>query len=171
VIVSRVGTVAVSLLFLLGVPIASHAQRLPESPPAFGGTADPVASSSQTYWRDGALIGGALVASTAVYVAFLWCSDSDSSSGCSARNYLVSGAFGATIGVATGALVGSLFTAPSRRPLQGHPVRAAIIGSAVGALWIAGLCHGVSDGCGSDETRFLLSFTAIGAVAGLVASR
>jgi hypothetical protein len=148
---------------LVILPQASQGQRI-ASLTHFPPPDSTVRHYPATYWVEGAVIGTGLLAPTG---AVLWgglCESSDCTSA-AITGALITGA----IGAAAGALVGGMFSAPHPRPLRGHAVQAALVGTLAGAMWGFGVfTHFCADGCNPREVRFGISIAAVGALAGLV---
>lgn len=123
-----------------------------------------------TYWVEGAVVGTSLLATTGALFFYEWnCHYSDTRSSCTAGPILEGSLGAALFGGTVGALVGGLFPAPHPRPLRGHAVKAALLGTLAGAMWGFGLfTHFCLNGCNPGEVRFGLSTAAVGALAGLV---
>ena len=149
---------------LVMLPQTSQGQRI-ASLAHFAVPQPPIRRYPATYYIEGAAIGASVLATTGVWFGVVLC---DPDSNCHGANFtpvLVGGVLG---GVA-GALVGGMVNAPHPRPLHGHAVKAAWIGTLAGAMWGFGLfTHFCLNGCNPDEVRFGLSTAAVGAVAGLL---
>lgn len=152
---------AVGLVIL---PQPSQGQRI-ASLSHFADSEAPARRYPATYWVEGAVIGTSVLAATGVWLGIVLC---DPDSNCHGANFtpvLVAGALG---GMA-GALVGGMVNAPHPRPLHGHAVKAALIGTIAGAMWGFGLfTHFCMNRCNPTEVGFGLSTAAVGALAGLV---
>jgi len=124
---------------------------------------------TSTYWFEAAIIGVATVGATTALITITFCTDADV--GCDAGSALLFGAAGMLLGGTVGALVGGAFPAPHTRPLRGEPARSALIGGVTGAIWSFGVFDRFClNGCRPEEVAFGLATTAIGALAGLLAS-
>ena len=157
------------LVFLDAVAAVPRRVCLP-APPAPG--VPPARVYPPSYWFEGAAIGAAVLGATTVFMASAFCGYDDSDSSCHPGVYVGAAAVGGALGAGVGALVGGFFDAPRARPLRGHPGRAALIGAVAGGVWGVGfLCHGLGDGCGSGESVFGISVSAVGALAGWLVAR
>lgn len=126
-----------------------------------------------THWVEGAVIGAAIVGTTAAIGAYeLGCEFADDRSWCNPGTVLLGGALGGVLGGIVGGLVGGRFPAKHPRPLKGYPQRTALIGAMAGALWSFGLVfQGCSNGCHSEEVVLGVSTTGAGALAGFLIGR
>jgi len=156
------------LLGLLVSPCAARAQWLP--PPVTAErrvAATETHPHSPTYWVEGAVVGGAVLGSTATVLVFEVCGDADG--GCDVGDALLFSTAAYLLGGTIGSLVGGAFSAPHPRPFRGHPAHSAAIGASVAALWSFGLLAGAClNGCRDDEVVLIVTTMAFGALAGLL---
>jgi hypothetical protein len=151
---------AVSLVIL---PQASQGQRI-ASLSHFAAPEPAARHYPATYYVEGAVVGAGLLATTGAWIGAGLCDSSDCG-GAAVTGAVLAG----LVGGAAGALVGGMFHAPHPRPLHGHAVKAALVGTIAGALWGFGVFnHFCIDGCHPSEVRFGLSTAAVGALAGLL---
>jgi hypothetical protein len=140
---------------LVILPQPSQGQRIAEPP---------TRRYPPTYFVEGAVIGAGVLATTGAWFANGLC-ESHNCTGATVRTAVLVG----LLGGAAGALAGGLFAAPHSRPLHGHAIKAALIGTIAGAMWGFGVFnHLCVDGCNPSEVRFGLSSAAVGTLAGLV---
>lgn len=157
--------VGLPVLVCLARPLA--AQWLPEPVAAEVGEPEGrLRARPPTYWIEGGVIGAATMGFTVATIAAALCADADTA--CEPGRVVLGSLAGALLGGTVGALVGGAITAPHRRPLRGHPARAAVIGATVGAVWSLGvLGRFCLNGCRTPVLAFGVSTAAVSALAGL----
>ena len=114
------------------------------------------------------MIGTGILATTGTWAGLLLCTLAETSSDCTWPIVGI-GATGGLVGGLADALIGGMVKAPQSRPLHGHAVKAALVGTIAGAVWGFGVfTHFCLNGCNPTEVRFGLSSAAIGALGGLI---
>lgn len=110
---------------------------------------------SPSYWVEGGVFGGLLLGTTSAAIVHGLCDTGDCMG-----DTIKAGLLMTTIGFGAGALVDGAIPAKHPHPLEGHPLKGLLVGTAAGALTTFGIfSQGCLAGCSSREVNADLFFT------------